>query len=212
MGVQLIIDGNHVGDVLAQIRMLAEFTNPQPQVEPTIKVEPVKVAEPSVVTEVAEQNKEAAESIIEDGEDKPTKLVGRQHKAEADKMIETGEIDKDIYELLSAAQQQRVDKALTPPANQPDEAEDEDEQPQDALFSDPQPVKGGVTRHSVKDLINHMSIVDGKSDPVRIAAMRDILKKYVPANVDSKYLEHVKEEDLPALADEIANVDKITGK
>lgn len=134
MSIQIIIEGKHSIDVLAELENLASaltgndapfevsasssvnvITEPTKEVEEGMR----RAAELSnaAMKEVAAQNVEAAKSVIEDKDEpvekkpKSKKLKGVQHKIEADRMIAEGKKD-EMYSYLSFTQKTRVDNAL----------------------------------------------------------------------------------------------------
>jgi len=109
MSIQIIIDGKHSTDVLAELKILSDALNGQQLPEPkVIGVDPAKQgADQTVITEVKRE-------VVEEErvQEKPKKLFGKQHKEEADKMIAAGEINNDIFPLLSKKQQERVEDEI----------------------------------------------------------------------------------------------------
>jgi len=121
MSIQIIITGDHSTDVLAELSTLSKALNTSSQDECPFDVDEgmsrakelskkgmEEAQVQTIVKEVAENfsTPECLDNI------KPKKLSGPQHKIEADKMIDAGKIDDDIFPLLSQRQKDRVLEAL----------------------------------------------------------------------------------------------------
>lgn len=192
MSIIITIEGNHPTDVLAELKVLSDALNNQPnQLElPKVKVERevYQDSPKSQKIQMSEQNDSKSFGpnpfIDEPVEEKTKKLSRGEHKAEADKMIAAGERDDEIYSLLSRAQQKRVDEALAAPDNVEEKQEEVDK-----LFDD-EPVeeaKPTITREDISELIiKKCRDENGKDIPEMYAAVRAELKNVVAKDQEPK--------------------------
>lgn len=110
MSVQIIIDGDHATDVMGELVALAKGLMPTPIIAgdiPKDVVEKFKTEPGRIVIE-----EEPCKEVEEEVKDQPRKLSRGEHRIEADRMISRGEIDDEIFPLLSKNQQDRVVKEL----------------------------------------------------------------------------------------------------
>lgn len=125
MSIVITIEGNHPTDVLAQLKQLAEGLSnqqlPAPAAEETTKENSHLVGEIN-----RDSNNFWKNAVSEENESQePKKLIGKEHKTEADKMIAAGKVNDEIFPLLSKKQQERVEAAL----NAQEASAPEDEKP-----------------------------------------------------------------------------------
>jgi len=109
MSIVITIEGNHPTDVLAQLKTLSEGLSGQQSAPVAVSYDQGSKDE-TVISKV--QVSEGKITEVEPVKEKPKKLVGKQHKEEADKMIAAGEFDNDIFPLLSKKQQERVEDEI----------------------------------------------------------------------------------------------------
>lgn len=212
MSIQIIITGDHSTDVLAELKTFSAALTPDEC--------PFDVDEGmNRSKELFKKGMEEAErsEIIATGEvgqvlnkegtgwedPKPTKLSGPQHKIEADKMIDAGEIDDDIFPLLSQRQKDRVLEAMKTEedldALEKGEFEvvSEPEQPIDQNFNDVEVTNVEEDEPTTEDkLIDTESLKalmstvcrdeNGKDIPEKYSATRNILRSAVPEGKDIK--------------------------
>lgn len=112
MSVQIIIDGKHSTDVLAELKILSDALGSKPeQLELPLDLPKVNSVDPAL-----EDSNETVEKEVIYNPEPITglfkKLSRGDHKREADKMIAAGEKDEAILSLLSRGQQKRVEEAL----------------------------------------------------------------------------------------------------
>ena len=218
MSIQIIITGDHSTDVLAELKTLSAALTPDEC--------PFDVDEGmNRSKELFKKGMEEAErsEIIATGEvgqvlnkegtgwedPKPTKLSGPQHKIEADKMINAGEIDDDIFPLLSQRQKDRVLEAMkteedldalekgefevvSEPELSATNAEPNEPEPE-LSATNAEPEDEPTTEDKVIDtesLKALMSTVcrdeNGKDIPEKYSATRNILRNAVPEGKDIK--------------------------
>lgn len=202
MSVQIIIDGKHSTDVLAELKILSDaLGSKSEQLELPLNLPKVNSVDPAledsdetVVTEVTKEN-----GKIELKEINEKKLSRGDHKREADKMIAAGEKDKEIFPLLSRGQQKRVEDALAAKeevveqnemkqsmeeevvVNTPQVEEVKPEETVSGLFDDEPKVENQqVTLKSLSDMIKtKCRDKNGKDIPEMYAAVRAELKNCV---------------------------------
>jgi hypothetical protein len=109
MSIVITIEGNHPTDVLAQLKTLSEGLSGQQSAPVAVSYDQGSKDE-TVISKV--QVSEGKITEVEEVIPQPRKLVGKEHKIEADKMIQAGEIDNDIFPLLSKKQQERVEDEI----------------------------------------------------------------------------------------------------
>lgn len=202
MAVQLIIDGNHVTDILTQIRQLSDALSGATRCED----QPREAGHPYGDTdkifraqqEVAEPNE--AVNVMEKEIEKfeiPDRLTRGEHEKEANKMIEAGEINIAIYPLLTKVHQKRVAEAIM---NKGRTEEAPVEQPSENLFAEPvfeeeeitvvEPVvepDGTITFDGIRDLlVQKCRNSEGKDDPAKYAAAIKEIKRFVPEGAEAK--------------------------
>ncbi len=202
MSIVITIEGNHPTDVLAQLKTLSEGLSGQQSTPVVVNVER-KIVET--------QKQEVEVSRVDDSNSfdvKPKKLVGKEHKTEADKMIQAGEKNEEIFPLLSKKQQDRVEEALNPkdlgaPVEENEVIIDDPIAPhrQEAaqapveeitpdvggLFDDePEVVAPTVSLESIKELITSKARKDGKDVPEMYAAVRAEIRNLVGKEEEPK--------------------------
>lgn len=208
MSIVITIEGNHPTDVLAQLKTLSEGLSGQQSAPVAVNVER-KIVET--------QKQEVEVSRVDDSNSfdvKPKKLVGKEHKTEADKMIQAGEKNEEIFPLLSKKQQDRVEEALNPkdlgapveeeviakapqpekyPSHAPvnegpfDEPVEEITPDVGGLFDDePEVVAPTVSLESIKELITSKARKDGKDVPEMYAAIRAEIRNLVGKEEEPK--------------------------
>lgn len=111
MSIVITIEGNHPTDVLAQLKTLSEGLSGQQSAPVAVSYDQGSKDE-TVISKV--QVSEGKITEVEEVKPQPRKLVGKEHKTEADKMIQAGEKNEEIFPLLSKKQQDRVKEALNP--------------------------------------------------------------------------------------------------
>ena len=174
MGIQLIISGEHSTDLLAELQTISTaLTGGNDRAKELASNEIDNIEEKSSDVEVADTPDEPANLP------KPTKLTGIEHKREADKMIASGEVDLDIFNLLSKNQRERVTKALSDDRSIVDDVvvdtveEDTVDNVEESI-----PV---TTVDDIKTLINKVGRDEnGNDDPSKYAHIRNILRDAIP--------------------------------
>ena len=235
MSVQIIIDGKHSTDVLAELKVLSDALNEPKQLELPLEA-PVKTDESSAqamgesISEAKEQVKETGEAVIISTSE-PKKLSRGEHKAEADKMIAAGKKDEEIFPLLSRGQQKRVEESLAAPIevvvdNAPKEEDnsievggeapavasikEEKQEEVDNLFDD-EPEEKSVQKVTIEDLrgliVKKCKDENGKDIPEMYAAVRAEIKNAVPKDKDPKISE-VPEEKYEELYNSLNSLGK----
>lgn len=238
MPIQIIIDGNHATDILSELETLTAALRGKKQEEiksPSFE-RAVEIANGNVYPECKkytpgddpwmantlqqikdeETKREVEETQKQESEvdEAPKKLSRGQHRIEADKMIANGEIDEDIYPLLSKMQQERVQDALAVENENLTDAEIEaaisqPAEPEDVagLFDDePEEIVKGVTLDDVRALIvKTCRDKDGKDIPQKYAAAREEMRKVIPEGQDVK-LSNIPVSALQILYDAISKI------
>lgn len=211
MSVQLIIDGLHITDVLAQVQQLASATNGDnsPPFDSS-KQERVEV----LSQEALEAHNDTAETAIkapveESAPTKSTKLSQREVALAVEEMKSSGEID-DRFELLSKRSQNTImrhieEKKESAPTeteeNAPEEVEatetpvETTESAIDSMFDDAPEEKAEPT-YTVDTLRDTMAKF-GKTDK-SMNAIRALIEKAVPKGQDIK-VSNIPADALPAL-------------
>ena len=111
MSIVITIEGNHPTDVLAQLKTLSEGLSGQQSAPVAVSYDQGS-RDDMIISKV--QVSEGKITEVEEVKLQPKKLFGKQHKEEADKMIQDGEKNEEIFPLLSKKQQDRVEEALDP--------------------------------------------------------------------------------------------------
>lgn len=191
MGVQLIINGDHMTDVMAELEGLtiamkgSEATTPQTSENVTEEVADdlrdgsMKWWKNHVTSEPVEESTDEVQKEVK----KPKKLHGVQHVNEANKMIMAGEINEEIFPLLSDAQKKRVKLA----------------------FVNGEPDVTVINHESLMNLMKEKGKVDGKDNPQRYAAFKKIIRDAVPDNKDAK-VSNIPTEKLKDVYDQVEDI------
>jgi len=223
MSIQIIIDGKHSTDVLAELKILSDALNGQQLPAPKIvAVDPAKEgADQTVISkvEVVETQDQPAE---------PKKFTGKEHKEEADKMIAAGKIDDEIFPLISKFQQKRVEEALAS-VKEHDELCEQEKEEYDASVKTEEPAQepdvGGlfddepveeeqptVSLEAIQKLIVSKARTaptkedpKGKDIPEMYAAVRAEIRNLVSKEEEPK-LSNIPVEKYPALYNAIKNL------
>lgn len=194
MPIHIHIEANHATDIISELQVLTKALTESRAMPPMVQnvaketkvtvVEKPEIKEEPVVETKTEEKPVPAflKKEVEAAKPSPAKLKGKQHVAEANKMIEAGKKDEKIYPLLSDAQKERVDKEL---GNIPAETSDE---PEAGLFDDDeQEAPKDITIDSVKELIQVKGRdAQGNDDPEKYAQIRGIMRDAIPADLDVK--------------------------
>lgn len=195
MAVQLIIDGQHITDVLAQVHALANATSSDPvpsqgKVFATSAVhEAVSRGETVVVAPVksvpAKSTSTAAPSAGGKTEAKADdKLTREEQDAAVASMIDNGEKD-DRYEQLTKGRQKAVDDGIAAKAAP---AADKAEDDLNDMFGDDEAEKAPeVTAQTIRDMMGALG-KDAAGNPVQdnLLKIRDILTKFVTKGAEIK--------------------------
>jgi len=172
MAIQLIITGDHITDVFAEITNFAAAIG-DGEVNHVVSME----YETPKTKDV--QNTEAPE---EKEEPKPKKLTVKEQEAAVEEMIEAGEIDDDKFELLTKGRQKQVDEALKEGSVNHDAPDDD----LTDMFDDdetPEEVTSDMIREKMGSLGKDK---DGNPVQENLLKIRDILTNYVPKGEDVK--------------------------
>lgn len=219
MSIKIEITGNHATDLIAQINTLYEAFNPQPIETPQTVNPNIKQANYPYVGEERQSQKDEKQIELFPDEpeqserpEKPKKLVGKQHKIEADKMIAEGK-KNDLYPLLSFAQKNRVDEALgikPKPEKEPEFTPPPVERKADVVEDKKQNVyvkKGEViqvNKSTLRDLITEKCVDEnGKDVPEKYASITKIMRNAIPSVLDVK-ISNIPENKIPEVYYEIA--------
>jgi len=181
MAVQLIIDGQHIIDVLAQVQQLAQATSGDVPATTTAPAKsaaaaPTKAETPTPAkTETAAAPAKAAEKT----------LSREEQDAAVKEMIEAGFKDPRFYNLTKG-RQKAVEDGLAK-AKETEEAADEGDDLDD-MFGDseeaaPVEVTGEMVRQKMGELGKD---ADGNAIQANLVKIRDILTKYIPKGEEIK--------------------------
>lgn len=176
MSVQLIIDGNHITDVLAQVQALAQAVE-----GPTLPAPSVPKAE------VKEEPKQADKPAPEKEDDTPKKLTRKEQEDAVAEMVKAGEKD-ERFDLLTKGRQREVEDALVANVENGVDAENQQEEDLSSMFDEddadaPEEITGDHIRQVMAEKGK-----DADGDPIQdnLLKIREILTKHVPKGAEVK--------------------------
>ena len=176
MGVQLIIDGAHITDVISQVQILAEATDNTKTVVTKTSFNPPK-PNSAVNHTVDDENGEFNTAPVGN-------LSTKEQQAAVKEMIENAQRD-DRYDRLNNTNQKRVDAALA-------KIEPEQTELEDAIEA----VKGQVTLDVIRERMSDLGKDEnGDVDRERLNATYDVLKNFIPDGTDIK-ISNIPEEKM----------------
>lgn len=175
MSLQLIIQGNHTTDLIAEIQNLAKALSGPSETVPTVQLD-ATMPEPPVKTE--------PHPISEPEEPKTKKLSVKEQDALVEQLIEDEITNGTEFDKLTKARQKKVvdgieaKNVLAPDADVDSMFDDEPDEPQ---------ATKEVTADTIRDLMGKLG-KDEAGDPIQdnLIAMRDVLSKFVPKGSDVK--------------------------
>lgn len=179
MAVQLIIDGQHITDVLAQVQQLAEATGGASTKKEAGATSGSKDSTTSAPSPKAATSTEAPAT----GGKTEAKLSREEQDAAVEQMIEAGA--KDIrYESLTKGRQKTVDEGIAAKEAAEEGATEDDDL--DNMFDD-EPTEEVVTSQTIRDLMGKLGKdADGKQNQDNLLKIRDILVKNIPKGEEVK--------------------------
>lgn len=208
MSVQLIIDGNHITDVISQVQTLAAALGVG--TEPAApKQAGATNTQTASTTSAPSQPAETSTAAPADGGKTEAKTLSRkeQDAAEAE-MIAAGAKDAR-YDLLTKGRQNAVDAAIAKAAAAPAETKASTDADLDDMFSDSASAPPtAVTRDQVSELMAKIGKdKDGNPIQPRLLKIREILVDLIPEG------EEIKVKNLPEakLAEAFEKIGKVTG-
>lgn len=186
MGIQIIIDGQHSTDILAELKILTEALHKKEEVkkiEEEVKEEPKKKEETkpvNVANLINHSRKDRQEEILTK---ENSRLYGFEHRRFAEKMIKEGAIDHDIFPKLNKKHQEMVRNAIFK----------EEEDKSEPIFNEE------ISIEKIKYYIQSRTTKEENGKridiPEKYAVAKKILQKYIPDNVKFK-LHNVPKEKL----------------
>ena len=180
MAVQLIIDGAHITDVLAQVHTLADATRVDAPKSVTMKE---AMASHGVKVEESAPAKAEAPAAVK-AEAKKT-LTREEQDVAVEEMIAAGEKDAR-FEMLTKGRQKAVDDGIAAKVADIETGAAEDDL--GGMFDDDEPTaEVEVTAQTVRDLMGTLG-KDADGNPIQenLLKIRDILTKYVPKGEEIK--------------------------
>lgn len=181
MTIELIVKGDHVTDVLAQIKQLADATGMTTPVNTVHQVKDVPLPSGQVFADNVD-----TEAPVEQGQvietkpanEAPKKLSRSESMAAVKEMIESGEKD-ERYELLSRGSQKKIDEAHAQPAPVEDDVS--------GLFDEEPAAPAEVTADTIRELMGKLGKdKDGNQVRDNMLKIRDIFVKYIPEGTEVK--------------------------
>lgn len=210
MSVQLIIDGNTVTDVLAQVQDLARATGveaPSKNVAGATSGQTTSTASapsnPQNTT--SSSTTKQSPSTSTGGETKPKTLTREEQDAAVEEMIANGETD-GRFDQLTKGRQKAVNDGIA--AKQAD-IETGSDANLDDMFGDDDAVEEEivVTGDTIREMMGKLG-KDAKGQPVQenLLKIRDILTRFVPKGEEIK-VGKIPEADLPAVYAELKKLE-----
>lgn len=178
MAVQLIIDGNTVIDVLAQVQDLARATG-----EPSKNVAGATSGSKGSTTSAPSTQAAPASTEAPATGGKTKALTREEQDAAVEAMVEQG--FKDLrYDQLTKGRQKDVDTRLAEKDKAEETASDDD---LSDMFDDDAPAATEVSAQDIRDLMAKLG-KDAKGQPIQenLLKIRDILTKHVPKGEEIK--------------------------
>lgn len=199
MPVQLIIDGNTVTDVLAQVQDLARATGEPVGNVAAGKPQPSGSTNSAPSTTSPSSTKPATEISVAGGKTKS--LTREEQDVAVEEMIEAGAKD-DRYNLLTKGRQKDVDARLAE-KDKPQEAVEDD---LGSMFDDEAPV-AEISAQDIRDMMAKLG-KDDKGQPIQanLLQIRDILTKHIPEGEDVK-VGNIPEEKLAVVHAEMKKLE-----
>lgn len=184
MSIELIIRGNHVTDLIAEIQQLADAVS-----GPTESVR-FEHQESGIARKTGVDEGNDDQTVISEPEETKLtvdeitrKLTAKEKKIAAAEMITNGEVDYR-YAQLTKKQQVEVDAALQPAIELPDE----------------------ITIDTIRDLMAKASNDEnGVPDRENMDAIRKILQDYVPKGEQVK-ISNISDSHYPEIASQIKDL------
>jgi hypothetical protein len=188
MSVQLIIDGNSVTDVIAQVNLLAEATGTGKTVVTAVtKAKDLPLPKNTELADNVDPESEVKPGGIVETKPKvaPKNLSTKEQKAAVTEMIEAGQKD-DRYDRMNATNQKRVDTALAKAEEVADEPEQTDiEEAIEQKVEAENSVE--VTLDTIREKMSQLGKDgDGNDNRDNLIAIRELLVKYIPEGEDVK--------------------------
>lgn len=194
MSIQLIIEGNHVTDLVSEIQNLATALNG----ERTVAAAPKKAKDLPLPknTELADtvdpEKEVGAGEVVETkpkvAPKKPKKLPAKEQREVVEELIELMETDKDPrWEQLSATNQNKVTVGIEAKSKE-DTGEDEDAALAD-MFDDDDSADADeeITLDTIREFMgSYGKDEDGKPIQDNLIAIRGVLEKFIPKGQDVK--------------------------
>lgn len=180
MAVQLIIDGEHITDVLAQVHTLANATGAAP-----VKNEVGATSKPSESTTSAPSKPapEKSEAATGGKPDKPKPLSREEQDEAVEGMIAVGKKD-DRFELLTKGRQKAVDDGIAAKAKKDDAPADDLE---DMFGDDDAEEEIEITADTIREMMGKLGKdEDGQPIQENLLKIRAILEKSVPKGEEIK--------------------------
>lgn len=196
MSVELVIRGNHVTDLLAEVQNLAAAIEGQAApVKQEPKPEPVQEEKPEPVAEVAPEPAPKEET--------PKRLSPRQQDKAVDEMVRKGEAD-ERYDLLTKGRKKVVDQMLAQKLNPHQSKEDKE---LESMFGQDEPETDGITIDKIRDFMGEFgSDEEGAAIQENLIKIQGVLRKYVPEG-ESVRVGAVPEDKYEALFAELQALD-----
>lgn len=203
MAVQLIIDGAHITDVIAEVHALAEATGKQ-----TVPVKNEVGAKSGASGSTTSAPSKPAETSTDDpatGGKTDTKknLTREEQDAAVEAMVEQGFKDPR-FNQLTKGRQTDVEKRL----KEKDAAEEQAGDDLGSMFDDDDaPAEVEVTADTIRDLMGKLG-KDEDGEPVQenLLKIRDILTKFVPKGEEIK-VGKIPADKLPAVYAEMKKLE-----
>jgi len=172
MPIQLVITGEHITDVFAEIQNFAAAIG-NGEVVHTVQIG-TAAAKPAAAPKAAPKAAPASDG----------KLTREEQDAAVEEMIEKGEKD-DRFEQLTKGRQKTVEDGLIKKAASSDEETKQDDL--DSMFDDDEPAAAEVTADMVREKMGALG-KDAKGNPIQdnLVKIRDILTRYIPKGQEIK--------------------------
>lgn len=198
MPIQLIITGDHITDVFAEISNFAAAINAKAPV-----TTPVGACHPEL--KVDQKLTASVKSSVQPTE--PAKLSREEQDAAAEEMIEAGEKDAR-YDLLTKGRQKAVDDGIAAKAApSKEEATDDDLEDMFGEGDDAPEAAPVVTADTIRDMMGKLGKdEDGNAIQDNLVKIRDILTRFVTKGKEIK-VGNIPAEKLPAVYAELKKLE-----